>query len=199
MSTTGRRAATETGPVNGLRSPLNLSIKLILHAWASSNIHHQLNLWAFFLVLQQIMSSTLLPCSSPPRLLLRCSVSTPSTQQSLPSPIPWLLMLPGGLRRLLLYSHTAVAVILLLQRFSFFLCIEILLGSSLLARIYSNIYASCRYWMKLGVTCQNSRAALLISFASESKFFLTSLSLFYFFIFFINIDIRSRLILRALK
>jgi hypothetical protein len=137
MSTTGRRAATETGPVNGLRSPLNLSIKLILHAWASSNIHHQLNLWAFFLVLQQ--------CSSPPRLLLRCSVSTPSTQQSLPSPIPWLLMLPGGLRRLLLYSHTAVAVILLLQRFSFFLCIEILLGSSLLARIYSNIYASCRY------------------------------------------------------
>ncbi|XP_061972368.1 uncharacterized protein LOC133694715 [Populus nigra] len=40
------------------------------------------------------MSSTLLPCSSPPRLLLRCSVSTPSTQQSLPSPIPWLLLLP---------------------------------------------------------------------------------------------------------
>jgi len=96
MSTTGRRAATETGPVNGIRSPLNVSIKLILYAWASSNIHHQLNLWAFFLVLQQIMSSTLLPCSSPPRLLLRCSVSTPSTQQSLPSPIPWLLLLPVG-------------------------------------------------------------------------------------------------------
>ncbi|KAJ6928408.1 hypothetical protein NC652_012495 [Populus alba x Populus x berolinensis] len=110
MSTTGRRAATETGPVNGIRSPLNLSIKLILYAWASSNIHHQLNLWAFFLVLQQIMSSTLLPCFSPPRLLLRCSASTPSTQQSLPSP-PWLLLLlPGGLRRLLLYPHTAVAI-----------------------------------------------------------------------------------------
>ncbi|KAJ6999115.1 hypothetical protein NC653_015066 [Populus alba x Populus x berolinensis] len=92
MSTTGRREATETGPVNGIRSPLNLSIKLILYAWASSNIHHQLNLWAFFLVLQQIMSSTLLPCFSPPRLLLRCSASTPSTQQSLPSP-PWLLLL----------------------------------------------------------------------------------------------------------
>jgi hypothetical protein len=28
---------------------------------------------------------------------------------------------PSGLRRLLLYPHTAVAVILLLQRFSFFL------------------------------------------------------------------------------
>lgn len=128
MSTTGRRAATETGPVNGLRSPLNLSIKLILYAWASSNIHHQLNLWAFFLVLQQIMSSTLLPCSSPPRLLLRCSVSTPSTQQSLPSPIPWLLMLPGGLRRLLLYPHTTVAVILLLQRLNY-ICLHIFISS----------------------------------------------------------------------
>jgi hypothetical protein len=170
MSTTGRRAATETGPVNGLRSPLNLSIKLILHAWASSNIHHQLNLWAFFLVLQQ--------CSSPPRLLLRCSVSTPSTQQSLPSPIPWLLMLPGGLRRLLLYSHTAVAVILLLQRFSFFLCIEILLGSSLLARIYSNIYASCRYWMKF-------KSGLAHLFCKWIKIFPhLSLSVLFFYFFY---------------
>ena len=71
MSTTGRRAATETGPVNGIRSPLNLSIKLILYAWASSNIHHQLNLWAFFLVLQQIMyTSSMLFSSSPPPPLL---------------------------------------------------------------------------------------------------------------------------------
>lgn len=51
------KASSEKGPVNGMVSPLNLSIKLILYAWASSNIHHQLYLWAFNLVLQQSMSS----------------------------------------------------------------------------------------------------------------------------------------------
>lgn len=70
-------------------------------------------------------ASSMLFSSSPPPPL---SVSTPSTQQSLPSPIPWLLMLPGGLRRLLLYPHTTVAVILLLQRLNY-ICLHIFISS----------------------------------------------------------------------